>query len=71
MTNLCAYDPCKCLIAADEIFCGDICAMLGAGLVNQVGTATAVPLKPDQEVVPRCACGHAGCGDSQISGAIH
>jgi hypothetical protein len=45
--------------------------MLGAGLVNQVATSSAVPLKPDQEVVPRCACGHPGCGDSQVSADVH
>jgi hypothetical protein len=41
--------------------------MLDAGLVNRVATSFAVPLKPDQDVVPRCACGHPGCGDSQVA----
>jgi hypothetical protein len=34
--TLCRYPPCTCLVAGAEIFCGDICAMLGATLVNQV-----------------------------------
>jgi hypothetical protein len=71
MPDLCPYPPCKCLVPTGELFCGEICAMLGAGLVNQVATSSAVPLKPDQEVVPRCACGHPGCGDSQVSGDVH
>jgi hypothetical protein len=33
--TLCRYPPCKCLVAGAEIFSGDICAMLGAKLVNQ------------------------------------
>jgi hypothetical protein len=28
--ELCVYKPCKCSVHADEIFCGDVCAMLGA-----------------------------------------
>jgi hypothetical protein len=28
--ELCAYAPCKCSVDADEMFCGDVCAMLGA-----------------------------------------
>ena len=71
MPDLCAYPPCKCLVPDDERFCGETCAMLGAGLVNQVGAITAVPLKSDDEVVPRCACGHPGCGDGLVSAAIH
>lgn len=71
MPELCAYPPCKCLAPDDEGYCGEICAMLGAGLVNRVGASTAVPLKPDQDVVVRCACGHPGCGDSLVSGDIH
>jgi hypothetical protein len=39
MADLCAYPPCKCLAPDDEIFCGEACAMLGAGLVNQVRTS--------------------------------
>src|SRR5687768_756196 len=35
MPDPCAYPPCQCLAPNDEIFCGDTCAMLGAGLVNQ------------------------------------
>jgi len=66
-----AYRPCKCLVTTDEIFCSDICAMLGAQLVSQVNVSSAVPLKPDHEVVPRCACGHEGCGDSLVSGEIN
>jgi hypothetical protein len=71
MLDLCAYPPCKCMAPDGEIFCGDICAMLGAGLVNQVRTSSALPLKPDEDVVPRCACGHAGCGDSLVSGEVN
>jgi hypothetical protein len=70
-SGLCAHKPCKCVVAQDEIFCGDICAMLGAKLVNQVSVESAVPLKSDDRVVPRCACGHAGCGDSLVNGNIH
>jgi hypothetical protein len=33
MPELCAYEPCKCSVDADEMFCGDVCAMLGASLV--------------------------------------
>jgi hypothetical protein len=68
---LCAYSPCKCTARAGETFCSDICAMLGAKLVNQVHVSSAVPLTPDDEVVPRCVCGHAGCGDSLRSGWIN
>ena len=71
MPDLCAHIPCKCLISAGEMFCGDICAMLGAGLVNRVKASTAVPLKPDDQVAPRCACGHHGCGDSVVSGTVN
>jgi hypothetical protein len=39
--------------------------------VNQVHVSSAVPLTPDDEVVPRCVCGHAGCGDSLRSGWIN
>lgn len=45
--------------------------MLGASLVRNVGVSTAVPLKSDEEVVPRCACGHEGCGDRLVSREIH
>jgi hypothetical protein len=71
MSELCAYRPCKCLIADDELFCSDVCAMLGAELVSRVNVSTAVPLKPDHEVVPRCPCGHDGCGDSLVSGQVN
>jgi len=54
-----------------EMFCSDICAMLGAALVNQVAVSSPLPLKPDGEIVPRCACGHDGCGDNLVSGEIH
>ena len=70
-TELCAYRPCKCLVPADEIFCGEICAMLGASLVRHVEVRTAVPLKEGDEVVPRCACGHGSCGDGLVSGDVH
>jgi hypothetical protein len=53
------------------MFCGETCAMLGAALVKQVRATTAVPLKSDDEIVSRCACGHPGCGDGQVSAAIH
>jgi hypothetical protein len=69
--ELCAYGPCKCSVDADETFCGDVCAMLGASLVRNVAVSTAVPLKPDDEVLPRCACGHQGCGDSLVSRKIN
>lgn len=71
MPELCAYGPCKCSVAEDEIFCGDACAMLGASLIRNVAASTAVPLKLDHEVVPKCACGHDGCGDSLVSREIH
>jgi hypothetical protein len=45
--------------------------MLGASLVRNVAVSTAVPLKSDAEVVPRCACGHDGCGDSLVSREIN
>ena len=71
MADLCAHTPCKCLVEEGEIFCGEICAMLGASLVNQVEVSSRLPLKPDNQVVPRCACGHSNCGDSQVSGQIN
>ena len=71
MADLCAYPPCKCLTPAGEMFCGDICAMLGASLVNKVAVTAAVPLQPDDEVIARCACGHDGCGDSLVSGQVN
>jgi len=52
MPELCAYSPCKCLAPPDELFCSDICAMLGARLVNEVRVSSAVPLKPDSQIVP-------------------
>jgi len=69
--ELCAYAPCTCRVPVGEIFCSDICAMLGAKLVNEVAVSSAVPLKLDAQVVPRCACGHEGCGDNLVSGEIH
>lgn len=45
--------------------------MLGASLVNRVEVSISLPLEPDDRVVPRCACGHSGCGDSQVSGGIN
>ena len=71
MSDLCAYSPCKCLVADDEMFCCDICAMLGAQLVSRVEVSSAVPLKPEREVLPRCACGHDDCRDSLVSGQVH
>jgi hypothetical protein len=71
MADLCAYPPCKCLAPDDETFCSEVCAMLGAGLVNRVDASTAIPLKPDDDVVVRCACGHSGCGDSLVSGSVN
>ena len=71
MPNLCPYAPCKCMAPDDEIFCSEVCAMLGAGLVNRVAASTAVPLKADDDVVVQCACGHPGCGDSQVSGSVN
>ena len=70
MPNLCAYPPCKCLIEGDEMFCSDVCALLGARVVNKIRATTAVPLKDDEDVVPRCGCGHAGCGDTLVSGTV-
>jgi len=69
--SLCAYAPCKCRVPDGEIFCGDICAMLGAALVNKVTVSSSMPLKPAAEIVPRCACGHDGCGDNLVSDEIH
>ena len=71
MPELCAYGPCKCSVADGEMFCGEICLMLGAHLVRHVDVVSAVPLKDDADVVPRCACGHEGCGDSVVSGRIN
>ena len=71
MAELCVYGPCKCLVADGDIFCGEICAVLGARLVNKVDVSSRLPLKPDNQVIPRCACGHAGCGDSQVSGQVN
>ena len=71
MPELCAYPPCKCLAPDHEIFCGETCAMLGAGLVNQVRVTTTAPLKSEDEIAPRCACGHPGCGDGPVSAEIH
>jgi len=71
MPELCAYAPCKCFAPDDETFCSEVCAMLGAGLVNRVNTSTAVPLDPDDDVVVRCACGHTGCGDSLVSESVN
>ena len=71
MPELCAYPPCKCVAPDNEMFCGEVCAMLGAGLVTRVRAETAVPLKADDGVVPRCACGHDGCGDSLVSGQVN
>ena len=69
--SLCAYAPCQCRVPDGEMFCSDICAMLGAALVNQVAVSSSVPLKPEAEIVPGCACGHDGCGDNLVSGEIH
>ena len=71
MPELCAHKPCKCLVETDEIFCSEVCAMLGASLVNRVDVSTSLPLEPDDRVVARCACGHSGCGDSQVSARIN
>jgi len=71
MPELCAHKPCKCLVETDDIFCSEVCAMLGASLVNRVEVSTSLPLEPDDRVVARCACGHDGCGDSQVSGRIN
>jgi hypothetical protein len=71
MPNLCAYPPCICMVPDNETFCGEVFAMLGAGLVNRVRAETAVPLQADDEVVPRCACGHEGCGDTLVSGQVN
>jgi hypothetical protein len=71
MAVLCAYPPCKCLASPDEQFCGDICAMLGAKLVNRVAVSQEMPLKADEDVAPRCACGHEGCGDTLVSGRVN
>ncbi len=71
MLSLCAYKPCKCLVPAAEEFCGDICSMLGAQLVNRVKVSSELPLKRDDQVVPRCACGHTCCGDGLISGQVN
>ncbi len=71
MPDLCAYRPCRCMVETNEIFCSDVCAMLGAGLVNAVKISSTLPLAPDARVTPRCACAHEGCGDSLISGSIN
>jgi hypothetical protein len=71
MSRLCAYTPCKCVVADDEQFCGDVCAMFGARLVNEVRISTGLRVMKDKHVVPRCACGHESCGDGLVSAAIH
>lgn len=71
MPELCAHKPCKCLVAEGEMFCGDVCAMLGAQTINQVRVSTRLPLQPDARVVPRCACGHSGCGDSLVTDGVN
>jgi hypothetical protein len=71
MSNLCAYKPCKCVAADDEIFCSDICSMLGAQLVGKVKVSSELPLVADHRIVPRCACGHDGCGDSLVSARVN
>ncbi len=71
MSNLCAYTPGKCIVPAAEAFCGDICSMLGAQLVNRVKMSSELPLKRDAQVVPSWACGHEFCGDSLISGHVN
>ena len=45
--------------------------MLASGSVTRTRATTAVPLQPDDAVVPRCACGHDGCGDSLVSGQVN
>ena len=42
MPELCAYPPCKCMVAEDDTFCGDVCAMLGRGSVSRVRASTAI-----------------------------
>ena len=71
MPDLCAYPPCKCMAEDDDIFCGEVCAMLGGGLVTRVHVETT--LAPDErgEMAPRCACGHDGCGDSFVSRQVN
>jgi hypothetical protein len=71
MSKLCVYGPCKCLVPDDEQFCGDVCAMLGAGLVNRVSVSSTLRVKEDAGVTPRCACGHDGCGDSLVSDSLN
>jgi hypothetical protein len=71
MPDLCAYPPCKCMAPDNEMFYGEVCGMLGAGLVTRVRAETAVPLQANGDVVPRCACGHEGCGDSLVSGRVN
>ena len=71
ISELCAYVPCKCRVSDGEMFCSEICAMLGAKLVTRVTVSSSLPLKPDAQVVPRCACGHDGCGDNLVSGDLH
>ena len=71
MADLCAYQPCKCRVDASDMFCGEVCAMLGAQTVNRVRVAAEMALRPDDQVVPRCACGHDGCGDSLVSGRVN
>lgn len=71
MPELCAYGPCKCIVPDGEMFCGEICVMLGAQLVRNVTVVSAVPLKDEGDIVPRCPCGHDGCGDSLVSGRIN
>lgn len=71
MRELCAYGPCRCVVAEDDMFCDDVCAMLGAGLVNTVRIDVDPLLEEPPATEPRCACGHSGCGETPASAEVH
>lgn len=64
MPERCAHPPCKCLASSDDVYCSDICAMLGGKLVDRVKVSSDVALKPDDQVEVRCPCGHTACAES-------
>jgi len=71
MSELCAYPPCKCLVAAEDTFCDEVCAMLAGSLVNNVRVSSSLPEEAMQTAIPRCACGHSECGDTAPSAKVH
>ena len=63
--------PCQCLVADEDMFCGDICSMLVGKIIGNVRVSSELPEDIESDIVPRCACGHDGCGDGNVSGEVH